>query len=251
MSKQRFQGKVAVVTGGNSGIGFATAKAFVSEGARVAILGRDAKTLATAKAALGANAIAVQGDVARTADLTKLFDAVSKEVGRIDTLFVNAGMALFAPIEQVDEDSFEQQFATNVKGAYFTIQKALPLMARGSSIVINASAVIDQGMPNTSVYTATKVAIASLARSLSRELAARGIRLNIVNPGPIETPIYGRLGLREDEVQGMAKQIQGQVPLDRFGTSDEVARTVLFLASDEASFVHGTSIHVDGGMASL
>ncbi|MCE9595330.1 MAG: SDR family oxidoreductase [Planctomycetes bacterium] len=251
MQKQRFQGKVAVVTGGNSGIGLATAKAFAAEGARVAILGRDPKTLAQAKVALGANAIAVQGDVARVADVQKLVDTVSKEAGRIDTLFVNAGIALFAPIEGVDEDFFDRQFATNVKGAFFTIQKALPLMPRGASIVINASSVIDQGMANSSVYTATKAAVASLARSLSRELATRGIRLNVVNPGPIETPIFGRLGLSDVEIDGMAKQIQSGVPMDRFGKSEEVAGAVLFLASDEASYVHGSSIHVDGGMASL
>ncbi|MCK6570186.1 SDR family oxidoreductase [Myxococcota bacterium] len=251
MNAQRFQGKVAVVTGGNSGIGLAAAKGFAAEGARVAILGRDAKTLESAKRELGASAIAVQGDVARTADLTKLFAAVKQEAGRVDVLFVNAGIALFSPIERVDEDFFDRHFDINVKGAYFTIQKALPLMPKGASVVLNATSLVDQGMPNSSVYTATKAALASLARTLARELAGRGIRLNVVHPGPIETPIYGRLGMTPDELEGMASAIQAQVPLSRFGGADEVARAVLFLASDEASFVHGAALHVDGGMASL
>lgn len=251
MTQQRFTDKIAVVTGGNSGIGLAAAQGFAKEGARVAVLGRDATTLAQAKASLGRGAIAVQGDVSRLADIDALVAQVSKEAGRIDVLFVNAGIANFAPIEQGDEAFFDRQFDTNVKGAYFTIQKALPLMKKGSSIVLNASAVIDVGMANSSVYAATKAALASLARSLSTELAARGIRLNVVNPGPIETPIYGRLGLPQDAVAGMAKGILSQVPLGRFGGPEEVANVVLFLASDEASFVHGTSIHVDGGMASL
>jgi NAD(P)-dependent dehydrogenase (short-subunit alcohol dehydrogenase family) len=250
MSAQRFQGKIAVVTGGNSGIGLAAAKAFASEGARVAILGREPKTLAAAKAELGPKAIAVQGDVSRPADIQKLFDTVEKEAGRVDALFVNAGVARFAPIEEVDEDFFDNQFATNVKGAYFTIQKALPLMRRGGAIVINSSVAADIGMPNTSVYAATKAAVASLARSLSRELAARGVRLNIVKPGPIETPIFGRMGLGEAQKQEFAENVKLRVPLARFGQADEVARTVLFLASDEGSYVHGASIPVDGGMSS-
>ena len=251
MTLQRFQNKVAVVTGGNSGIGLAAAKAFAAEGARVAIFGRDAKTLAAARSELGPRSIAVQGDVSRVPDLQKLFDTVAKEAGHVDALFVNAGIARFAPIEAVDEDFYESQFATNVKGAFFTIQKALPLMPRGGSIVINSSTVIDVGIPSTSVYTATKAAVASLARSLAQELATRGIRLNIVKPGPIETPIFGRMGMSEAEIQGFADQTRSQVPMGRFGSAEEVARAVLFLSSDDGSYVHGTSIHVDGGMASL
>lgn len=251
MNQQRFHGKVAVVTGGNSGIGLAAAQAFASEGARVAILGRDPKTLASAKATLGPGAIAVQGDVARIADVDKLFATVKQEAGRVDALFVNAGIGRFVPIELVDEDLFDAQFAVNVKGAFFTIQRALPLMPRGGAIVINASSVIDQGLANSSVYTATKAAVASFARSLSRELAGRGVRLNVVNPGPIETPIFDRMGLPAADLEAMAGSIRSQVPMDRFGSSAEVANTVLFLASDEATYIHGSSIHVDGGMASL
>ena len=251
MNAQRFQDKIAVVTGGNSGIGLAAAKAFASEGARVAILGRDPKTLAAAKAELGPKAIAVQGDVSRLADIQKLFDTVAKEAGRVDALFVNAGVGRFAPIEEVDEEFFDNQFATNVKGAYFTIQKALPLMPRGSAIVINASSVVNMGLANSSVYTATKAAVASLARSLALELAPRGIRLNIVNPGPIETPIFGRMNLPAEATQALAGQILSSVPLQRFGAPEEVARGVLFLCSDEAAFVHGASLAIDGGIASL
>src|SRR5215203_2596139 len=195
MSTQRFQGKVALVTGGNSGIGLAAAKAFAAEGARVVITGRDPETLRQAKTNLGVSAIAVQGDIAQVADVDRLMSEVKKQAGRIDVLFVNAGIAQFAPIQDVDEAFFDRHMATNVKGVYFTVQRALPLMANGGAITINASSVVDMGLPNSSVYTATKAAVASLARSLALELAPRGIRLNIVNPGPVETPIFGRMGL--------------------------------------------------------
>lgn len=251
MSTQRFKGKIALVTGGNSGIGLAAAKAFAAEGARVAIAGRDPETLRQAKAELGASAIAVQADVSSLVDIDRVMAEVKKLAGRIDALFVNAGVANFAPIEAVDEAFFDRHMAINVKGAYFTVQKALPLMPKGSAITINASAVVDLGMPNSSVYTATKAAIASLARSLALELAPRSIRVNIVNPGPIETPIFGRMGLPADTTQAMAGQIIAQVPLARFGSPEEVARAVLFLSSDEASFIHGASLNVDGGMSSL
>jgi len=251
MSTLRFQNKVAFVTGGNSGIGLAAAQAFAQEGARVAIAGRDAETLAQAKASLGASAITVQADVSKLADIDRAIAQVKREAGRIDALFVNAGVAHFAPIEGSDEAFFDNQFATNVKGAYFTIQKALPLMPRGSAIVINASSVVNMGLANSSVYTATKAAVASLARSLALELAPRGIRLNIVNPGPIETPIFGRMNLPAEATQALAGQILSSVPLQRFGAPEEVARGVLFLCSDEAAFVHGASLAIDGGIASL
>ncbi len=251
MSTHRFQGKIALVTGGNSGIGLAAAQAFAKEGARVVIAGRDPESLKQAKASIGPNTVAVQADVSKLLDIDRTIAEAAKVAGRIDVLFVNAGIGHFAPIEQSDEAFFDRQFATNVKGAYFTIQKALPHMREGSSIVINASSVVNLGLPNSSVYTATKAAIASLARSLALELSPRGIRLNIVNPGPTETPIFSRMGLDAETTKGMADQITASVPMKRFGSPEEVARAVLFLASDEASFVHGASLGVDGGMASL
>ena len=246
---QRFQGKVAVVTGGNSGIGLASAKAFAREGARVAIFGRDPKTLEQARAELGGGALTVQGDASKIGDIERLIGEVKAKHGRIDALFVNAGIAQFVPIESIDEAHYDQTFDINVKGVFFTIQKALPLMPRGSSIVLNASSVVEMGMPSSSVYTASKSAVNSLARSLVSELAPRGIRLNIVNPGPIETPIFGRMGLDADATRGMVAHIQSQVPMGRMGSPEEIASAVLFLSSDEASYIHGASLLVDGGIS--
>ena len=246
---QRFQGKVAVVTGGNSGIGLASAKAFAREGARVAIFGRDAKTLEQARVELGAGAIAVQGDASKIGDIERLIGEVKAKHGRIDALFVNAGVGKFLPIESIDEAHFDQTFDINVKGVFFTIQKALPLMPRGSAIVLNASCVVEMGMPSSSVYAASKAAVNSIARSLVSELAPRGIRLNIVNPGPIETPIFGRMGLDADATRSMVAHIQSQVPMGRMGNPEEIASAVLFLTSDEASYIHGASLLVDGGIS--
>jgi len=248
MSTQRFQGKIALVTGGNSGIGLAAAQAFAREGARVAIAGRDPETLAQAKQTLGGNAIAVQADVSKLSDIDRVLAQVKQEAGRIDVLFVNAGVGTFAPIEESDEAMFDRQFGINVKGAYFTVKKALPLMKPGSAIVINASSVVNKGLPSSSVYTATKAAVASLARSLALELAPKGIRLNIVNPGPIETPIFERMGLPAEAMQAMASQITSSVPQKRFGAPEDIAAAVLYLCSDEAGFVHGASLAVDGGL---
>ena len=248
-NSQRFQGKVAVITGGNSGIGLSAAKGFAREGARVAILGRDPQTLEQARRELGPNTIAVQGDVSKLADIARLVAEVKAKAGRIDALFVNAGIAKFAPLEQSDELLFDQTFDINVKGAYFTIQAALPLMPRGSAIVLNASAVVEMGMPSSSVYTASKAAVASLARSLTSELAPRGVRINVVNPGPVETPIFGRMGLDAETTRGMAAHIQSQVPMGRMGNPEEVAEAVLFLSSEQSSFVHGAALLVDGGMS--
>jgi NAD(P)-dependent dehydrogenase (short-subunit alcohol dehydrogenase family) len=248
MSTQRFQNKVALVTGGNSGIGLAAAQAFAREGARVAIAGRDPETLETARKTLGPNAIAVQADVSKLADIDRMLAQVKKEAGRIDALFVNAGVGKFVPLEQSDEALFDWHFGINVKGAYFTIQKALPLMKPGSTIVVNASSVVNLGLPNSSVYTATKAAVASLARSLALELAPKGIRLNIVNPGPIETPIFERMGLPPEVLKQMGEQIASQVPQKRFGSPEDIAHAVLYLSSDESGFVHGASLAVDGGL---
>ncbi len=243
--------KVAVITGGNSGIGLATARRFVQEGARVAIMGRDAETVRAAIDELGDAAIGVQGDVTNMGHLDNLFEIVREKFGSIDLLFVNAGVGQVRPIEAVDEAHFDLQFGVNVKGAYFTVQKALPLMNNGGAIVLNTSIANQTGNPNFSVYSATKAALRSLARTLSAELVDRGIRVNAISPGPIETPIFGRLGLPEDALEGLAQHFTEQVPMHRFGQADEIASAVLFLGSPESSFVLGHELVVDGGMSQL
>jgi NAD(P)-dependent dehydrogenase (short-subunit alcohol dehydrogenase family) len=246
---QRFQGKVAVVTGGNSGIGLAAAKAYAREGARVAILGRDKTTLEQARREIGPDTIAVQGDVSKLADIDRLIGEVKSKAGRIDALFVNAGVGKFLPIEASDEQLFDWTFDINVKGAFFTVQKALPLMGKGSAIVLNGSCVVEMGMQATSVYSATKAAVNSFARSLTGELAPKGVRINVVNPGPVETPIFNRMGLGAEATKEMLTGIQSQVPLGRMGSPDELADVVLFLSSDESSYIHGASLLVDGGIS--
>ena len=243
--------KVAVITGGNSGIGLATARRFVKEGARVAIMGRDAETVRDAVEQLGDAAIGVQGDVTNMGDLDHLFDTVREKFGSIDLLFVNAGVGQVRPIEAVDEAHFDLQFGVNVKGAYFTIQKALPFMNDGGAIVLNTSIANQTGNANFSVYSATKAALRSLARTLSAELVDRGIRVNAISPGPIQTPIFGRLGLPEDALEDLAQHFTEQVPMHRFGQADEIANAVLFLGSPESSFVLGHELVVDGGMSQL
>ena len=247
----KLNGKVAVVTGGNSGIGLATARRFVAEGARVAVMGRNAETVNAAVEELGEAAIGVQGDVTKMEDLDRLFETVRERLGPIDLLFVNAGVAQVSPIDAVDEPHFDLMFGVNVKGAYFTIQKALPYMNDGASVVLNTSVANQTGNANFSVYSATKAALRSLARTLSADLVDRGIRVNAISPGPVETPIYGRLGLPEEELEGLAQHFITQVPMKRMGDADEIANAVLFLGSPESSFVLGPELVVDGGMSQL
>ena len=247
----KLEGKTAVITGGNSGIGLATARRFVDEGARVALFGRNSETLDAAVAELGDAAIGVVGDVQKLADLDRLCDQVKSVYGSIDYLFVNAGMAQMRPVEAVDEDHFDQLFGVNVRGAYFTAKKVLPLMNDGGSIVFNTSIANQTGNATMSVYSATKAAVRSFARTLSAELVDRGIRVNAVSPGPIETPIFDRLGLPAEAQQEMADAFAERVPLGRFGRAEEVANAVLFLTSEESSFVVGHELVVDGGMTQL
>ena len=247
----KLEGKVAVVTGGNSGIGLATAKEFTKEGARVVITGRDRGTLDEAAREIGGDVLALRSDTSSLAEIEKLFAAVKEKFGRIDVLFVNAGVGKFAPIEAVTEEMFDEIMDVNIKGAYFTIQKALPLLNDNASIVLNASINAYIGMPNSSVYAASKAALITLARTLSAELVGRGIRVNVVSPGPVETPIFGRLGLPPEALDEIVKSIQSQVPMKRFGKPEEIAKTVLFLASDDSSFLLGTEIVADGGMSQL
>jgi NAD(P)-dependent dehydrogenase (short-subunit alcohol dehydrogenase family) len=247
----RLTGKVAVVTGGNSGIGLATAKRFREEGAKVVISGRDQRTLDEAVKTIGGEVIAVRADVAKLSDLDKLYKTVSEKFGRIDVLFANAGIAKFAPLAESTEALYDETFNINVKGVYFTIQKALPLLNDGASIIINSSVASESGVADTSIYSATKAAIRSFARTLTAELVGRGIRINVVSPGPIHTPIFGRNGLSQEQIDDVARMLVSKVPMNRFGKPEEVADTVLFLASPEASYITGVDINVDGGMGQV
>jgi len=247
----RFEGKTVLVTGGSSGIGLAAAQAFAAEGARVVITGRDANMLELAKAALGGGALAIRNDAGDVAEAKSLAKMLAADGIKLDVIFINAGIAKFAPFPKVDEMTWDQTFNTNVKGAYFSIQALLPLLNPGASIVINGSINARIGMPNSSVYAASKAALISLAKTLSAELLARGIRVNVVSPGPVSTPLYGKLGLDSAALEAAAAQIQSQIPLGRFGTPEEIASTVLHLASPESAFIVGTEIIADGGMSQL
>ena len=245
------EGKVAVITGGSSGIGLATAKLFQQAGAKIAISGRNQKSLDDAVRELAAGVVAVRSDVSKLSDLDTLFDLVVKKLGRIDVLFANAGIARFAPLTDVSEDLYDETFDINVKGVFFTIQKAIPQMNDNGSIILNTSFVNQAGVPTTSVYAASKAAVRSLARGVASELAARGIRVNVVSPGPISTPIYGKMGLPKETVEAFAANIVSQVPLKRFGKPEEVAQSALFLASNASSYVTGVELNVDGGLGQV
>jgi NAD(P)-dependent dehydrogenase (short-subunit alcohol dehydrogenase family) len=247
----KLEGKVAVVTGGNSGIGLATAKEFAREGARVVITGRDTRALAEAAREIGGEVLALRSDSSSLADLDELFAAVKDRFGRVDVLFVNAGVGKFAPLGETTEELFDQIIDINLKGAYFTVQKALPLLNDGASVVLNASVVAHVGFPNSSVYSASKAALLSLARTLSAELIGRGIRVNAVSPGPVETPIFGKMGLPPESVDETKRGFSEHVPLGRMGRPEEIAKAVLFLASSDSSFLVGTEIVADGGVVGL
>jgi len=248
---KRLEGKVAVVTGGNSGIGLATAKRLQDEGAKVAISGRNKKTLDEAVKTIGNGVVALQADMSKMADVEKMYAEVSRKLGKIDVLFVNAGVAKFAPIAETSEGMYDEMFDINIKGAYFTIQKALPLLNDGASIILNTSVVDKKGNPGTSAYSATKAALRSLARTTAAELAGRGIRVNAVAPGPIETPIFGKTGLPKEALDDFVKEAIPKIPLRRMGQPEEVAGAVAFLASQDASYITGVEINVDGGMGQI
>lgn len=248
---KRFSNKTVLVTGGSSGIGLAAAQAYAQEGARVVLTGRDANGLEQARATIGGDTLALLSDTSDAAAARTLAESLEKAGVRLDALFINAGVAKLVPFTDVDQKLWDHVFDTNVKGAYFQIQALLPLFNRGAAIVLNGSINAHIGMPNSSVYAASKAALISLAKTLSAELLPRGIRVNVVSPGPIATPLYGKLGVDKAQLDNVAAQIQEQVPLGRFGTSAEIAATVLHLSATESAFIVGTEIIADGGMSQL
>jgi len=247
----RLKGKRALITGGTTGIGLETARRFIAEGARVVITGTNPTTLEAARGELGQDTLVLSSDAASPAEQKTLADSVQRHFGQLDILFVNAGLAQLKPIEQWTEESFDRSFGVNVKGPFFLIQALLPVFAPNASIVLNGSVNAHIGMPSSSVYAATKAALISFVRTLSGELIARGIRVNAVSPGPISTPLYGKLGFSETDLKQVATSIQGQVPAGRFGTATEVADAVLFFASDESNFSVGSELLLDGGMSAI
>jgi NAD(P)-dependent dehydrogenase (short-subunit alcohol dehydrogenase family) len=247
----KLDGKTALITGGNSGIGLATAKQFVKEGAYVFITGRREPELAQAVKEIGSNVTGVQGDVSKLGDLDRLFAQIKREKGRLDVVFANAGVATYAPFGKITEEHYDAIINTNVKGLLFTVQKALPLVPDGASIILNASIVASKGLPANSVYSASKAAVRSFARTWTTDLKDRRIRVNAVSPGPIETPGLKDLVASSGAGEERLKMISASVPLGRLGAPDEIAKAVVFLASDDSSYITGTELFVDGGMAQV
>jgi NAD(P)-dependent dehydrogenase (short-subunit alcohol dehydrogenase family) len=247
----RLKGKRALITGGTTGIGLETAREFLSEGARVAITGKNPKTLEAARQELGPDVLVIPSDASDATAQKQVADAIQNAFGGLDILFVNAGIVDMRPIEQFDPDAFDRSFAINVKGPYFLIQALLPVFAKPASIILNGSVNAHIGMPNTTIYAATKAALISLGRTLSGELVARGIRVNAVSAGPIETPLYSKLGFSEEQLKAVATSIAGQVPLARFGKPSEIAHAIVFFASDESAYTVGSELLIDGGMSNI
>jgi NAD(P)-dependent dehydrogenase (short-subunit alcohol dehydrogenase family) len=245
---KRFEGKVAVITGGNSGIGLGTARAFAREGAQVAITGRDEASLKSAERELGSGALAVRADVSRISDIESAMERIRERFKKIDALFVNAGVGKFVPFDQVTESFYDETMAVNLKGVFFTVQKALPLLSSGATVVLNASINGHKGMPGTTVYGATKAAVINLARTMSADLVGRGIRVNAISPGPVESALLQRAGLPDEQVSQTKEWIKSQVPMKRFARPDEIAEAVLYLCSSASSFVVGADLVIDGGM---
>ncbi|MEM9255904.1 MAG: SDR family oxidoreductase [Pseudomonadota bacterium] len=240
-------GKVIVITGGNSGIGLTTAQTYINAGARVVITGRNQRTLDQAVETLGSNAIGVQGDVARLKDLDRLAKTVEKKFGRIDVLFANAGLGVFAPIDEITEEDYDKQFDVNVKGAFFTVQKLLPHLKEGASVILTASAVHEKGVATGSLYFATKAAVRSLARTLASELAPKGIRVNTLSPGIVRTHFAENTNVGSDAFEGFVGMVESQAPLARAGTTQDMANAALFLGSEGSSYMSAADLVVDGG----
>jgi NAD(P)-dependent dehydrogenase (short-subunit alcohol dehydrogenase family) len=247
----RLTGKTALITGGTTGIGLATARLFIAEGARVAVIGQDAGRVAQASKELGEGALVLRADVSSRTDMAAAAARLKQEFGKLDVVFANAGIAQPMPFSDVDEDNIDRQVDVNFKGVIYTVQSMLPLMNNPSSIVLTSTTMIEKGVAGMSVYAATKAAVRSLARTLSAEFAPRGVRVNVISPGLIETPIYGKLGLPPEAVQEWAGQLLAKVPAARFGQADEVAKAVLFMASDDSAYMMGENVLFDGGMATV
>jgi NAD(P)-dependent dehydrogenase (short-subunit alcohol dehydrogenase family) len=244
----KLNGKIALITGGSTGIGLGTAKLFQAEGAQAIVTGSKAETVAAAQKELGPKALAVVSDTSKLSDIMALIDTVKAKFGRIDILFANAGIAHFGPFGEISEASYDAQFSINVKGLFFTIQTALPLIPSGGSILLTSSVAGKKGFPGASVYSATKAAVRSFGRTLATELAPRGIRVNTLSPGPIDTPIFGKNGGDAEETK---KQFASTVALKRLGTIEEMAHAALYLSSDDAGFIVGAELFADGGLAEL
>ncbi len=247
----KLEGKTALITGGTSGIGLATAQEFIREGAKVVVTGRTPDTLSQAAKVLGSDAIVVSADVTKSAELDELFKQVREKHGHIDILFANAGIGKLGSVESTTEEVVDELFNTNFRGNYFTVQKALPLLKDGGAIVFTTSWFVEVGIAGTSAVSATKAALRSLTRTLATELLPRNIRVNAVSPGVIESPLFGKLGLPEETVQELGNSLLQQMPMKRFGTVEEVAKAVSFLASDDASYITGVELAVDGGRTQL
>jgi NAD(P)-dependent dehydrogenase (short-subunit alcohol dehydrogenase family) len=247
----KLDGKIALVTGGNSGIGLATAKRLVAEGAYVFITGRREAELSAAVKEIGRNVTGVQGDVSNLADLDRLVARIKQEKGRLDVVFANAGIAKYGALGKITEELYDSIFDINVKGVLFTVQKALPLLPDGASIILNASVVGSKGFASNSVYSATKAAVRSFARTWTTDLKDRRIRVNVVSPGFTDTPGLGELLASSDAGQQRLKMVSAVVPAGRMGTPDEIAKAVVFLASDDSSYITGTELFVDGGLAQI
>jgi NAD(P)-dependent dehydrogenase (short-subunit alcohol dehydrogenase family) len=250
ITEQKLANKVAVITGGNSGIGLATAREFKAQGASIVITGRDEKTLFDAARELGGDTLAIRADAANLADIDKIVSQVKDRFGRIDVLFVNAGVGNFGPAVEMTEELYDFHMNINVKGLFFTVTKAFPLLQKGGSVIFTGSVLDEKGSPGTSVYSATKAAVRSLARTFAAEFVDAGIRVNTLSPGPIDTPIFGRMG-DEKAVVEMKKGLAAGNPMKRMGQPEEIAKAALFLASSDSSFVTGINLKVDGGMGQI
>jgi NAD(P)-dependent dehydrogenase (short-subunit alcohol dehydrogenase family) len=247
----KLAGKVALVTGGNSGIGLATAQLFSREGAKVIISGRDQSTLNHAVESIGGNVLALQVDVAALSQIEQLYQTIAQQVGKIDILFANAGIGRFSPLLETTETIYDEVFAINLKGLYFTVQRAIAHLNDPATIILNTSFIATRGFPNTSLVAASKAAVRSLTRTFAAELIERGIRVNAVSPGAIATPFHGRTGLSPEAVEASAQKFTTQIPMQRFGTAEEIAKTVLFLSTSDSAYILGAEIAVDGGICQL